>query len=107
MSEAQHLIGKPLTGPQERDAVHIAVAAVIAFERLYPGQRIGFYDSNRELVASHPIDGIGIVDPFLSRYVEAGERFFIFMYPNSITSLRHAWSHPAFGEETTRAEKKR
>ena len=83
-------------GDRRRDAIHIAVAPVTAVERLAPGQHVGLVrDGSTDLVGpcEHPI---GIVDPFLAEDVEPGERFWLFLYPGTIVSLRHVWTHPAF-----------
>lgn len=84
----QNNIGKILT-EGERDAIHIAVLPAIAHIELSPGSNIGF--KNGETCYDNLI---GIVDPFLTKGVRAGEMFYIFLYPNSITSLRHLWTHP-------------
>jgi len=83
-------------GDRRRDAIHIAVAPVTATERLAPGQHVGLVqEGNTELVGSCDRD-IGIVDPFLAEGVEPGQRFWLFLYPGTITGLRHVWTHPAF-----------
>jgi hypothetical protein len=83
-------------GERRRDAVHIALAPVTAADRLAPGQHVGFVQAgNVELVG--PCDhNVGIVDPFLAEDVEPGQRFWLFLYPGTITGLRHVWTHPAF-----------
>ena len=87
-------VGKLLTEDFGRDAIHVAVAPVEAGEKLAPGQHIGI-GANGKAFCRHTTS-IGIVDPFLSVNVQIGERFFIFLYPGTITSLRHEWEHPAF-----------
>lgn len=82
-----------------RDAVHVAVVSAIAGERLFPAQDIGFavppvvgVEGEATTSAKH----IGIVDPFLKSMVMPGQRFWIYLYPRSITGLNHQWTHPAF-----------
>lgn len=78
----------------QNDAIHVAIAPMIAATELRPGAHVGFVgtgDTNKMEVNQAPV---GIVDPFLARPVRAGERFYLFLYPGTITSLRHDWTHP-------------
>ena len=94
-------LGQLITEPQERDAVHIAVAPVIAGMEMYPGEHIGFAsEGDAFTVVTNARKHIGIVDPFLKeKCVYPGEEFYMFLYPNTITSLRHDWIHPDFQKE--------
>lgn len=76
-----------------RDAVHVAVAPVVAGERLSPGFHVRLKDGR---AYSDSEDLVGVVDPFLLADVEPGQTFWLFVYPNTVTSLRHAWTHRAF-----------
>lgn len=78
----------------ERDAIHIAVAPVIAGDYLNPGQQVTL-DWNGYAVGSNS-DPIGVVDPYLKGSVRRGQKFWLLLYPNTITSLRHEWKHPRF-----------
>lgn len=86
-------LGKLIKGVAHRDAIHIAVAPVEAAGNFAPGDHVGLMDDGR---ASGDARLIGIVDPFLRQDVKEGEKFYLFLYPNTITSLRHDWVHPAF-----------
>ena len=79
-------IGKLLTGNEQRDAIHIALLPVQAKIDLRPGEHAS-KDGNH----IHPI---GIVDPYLQTTIRPGEWFWLFIYPKTITSLRHVWTHP-------------
>lgn len=83
-------------GERRRDAVHVAAAPVTAAESLSPGQHIGLVQDDSFEWAGVCDTPIGIVDPFLTKPVERGERFWMWLYPHSVTGLRHAWTHPAF-----------
>jgi hypothetical protein len=85
-------VGRLIDEHEQRDAIHIAIAPVVASEKLFPGQDIGLVNGNA-CVCTKPI---GIVDPFLKAPVFPEQRFFMFLYPNTITSLKHSWTHPAF-----------
>lgn len=95
MSDSQFLIGKLIEGPGEPDAIHVATMPVVAAEALKPGQHIGFKDGYRVTGSPPaPYKLLGIVDPFLKADVAEGQRFFMILYPNTITGLRHVWTHP-------------
>jgi hypothetical protein len=94
-------IGELARDDAARDAIHIAVAPVVcADDYLSPGQEVGFiYDSRTEVKRMDRAYGqpvLGVVDPFLRKGVSRGERFWVFLLPNTITFLRHHWQHPAF-----------
>ena len=86
----------PADFPDERDAIHIATAAVFAHENLNPGDHVGFVTKEHDVMGRSEIAPVGVVDPFLPKGVKKGERFWVFLYPGTIQSLRHSWSHPSF-----------
>jgi hypothetical protein len=84
------------TDERRRDAIHIAVAPVTADHYLEPGEHVGFTRAGSTEFVGHCNNAIGIVDPYLTARIEPGQRFWLLLYPKTITGLRHAWSHPAF-----------
>jgi hypothetical protein len=90
-------LGKLPGGPTGRDAVHVAIVAVQATCELCPGWHVDHLGK---------LDGksVGIVDPFLQQLVKPGDWFWLCLYPQSVTSLRHVWTHPVF---TAAAQKER
>lgn len=96
-------LGNLITDEQGRDAVHIAVAPVIAGMEMYPGEHIGFV-GNAYTVGTDADTLIGIIDPYLEAPVNKGDKFYMFLYPNTITSLRHEWTHPEFAAEDVLSE---
>lgn len=92
--EQSHPVLGQLPGKNDmRDAIHIAIAPVVAGKMLQPGQHVGLLPDGR---FGNTSETIGIVDPFLLNSVEEGQTFWLCLYPYSITSLRHVWTHPTF-----------
>jgi hypothetical protein len=85
-------IGRLIAGDAGRDAVHVAVAPTTAPCELRPGQHVD--PGGRP--EGPGVTPVGVVDPFLREPVRPGERFWLFLYPNTVTSLRHEWTHPAY-----------
>lgn len=85
------LVGKLVEGEPGRDAIHIAVIPMVALRDLKPGEHLAH----------------GIVDPYLRKGPKRGEKYFLFLYPGTVTSLRHVWEHPEFPGEPQPAPKHR
>ena len=92
-------IGEVLSGPGDKDAIHIAVVPVLLGEDFDGG------------VAGHPVrivggkayranyGAIGILDPYLTNYfLGEGSWVYMFLNPGSITDLRHEWTLAAFDD---------
>jgi hypothetical protein len=92
--ETLRAIGKLVEGTPPRDAVHLAVVAVEAGEELPRAQPVTLVDG--KAFAYERGAPVGIVDPWLMKGAKTGQRFWLFLNPGSITSLRHDWTHPAF-----------
>lgn len=83
-----------ITDPQNRDAIHVAVAPVIAAHRLNTGAHVGLTRAGQASSRMEP--HIGVVDPYLKAPVHAGEKFWMFLYSQTVTGMRHHWEHPSF-----------
>jgi hypothetical protein len=88
-------VGKLIDGEAHRDAIHVAVFPAFCDCDLQPGDHVGLVPGTRDRV-SPSARPIGIVDPFLTQTVRTGEQFYVFLYPGTVTGLRHVWTHPAF-----------
>lgn len=95
-------LGKPIEGHEERDAIHIAIIPAKVLGELSPGQSVRLVDRDKGdkfytvCRTEKKKECIGIIDPFLNRYVEEGETVWVFLLPNTVTDMRHHWEHPAF-----------
>lgn len=86
-------LGQIIETTEYADAIHVAVYPAQAGEQLIPGTHVGLNVDGTFGRAGVPI---GIVDPFLRTDVERGQRFWLLLYQNTVTTLRHVWQHPAF-----------
>lgn len=91
-------VGQLCESGAQRDAIHIAIAPVIASVRLMPAEKVSV-DGFPEGFTDNPM--VGIVDPFLSEDVLSGQTFYLFLFPQTVTSLRHEWTHPEFKTTST------
>lgn len=105
MSDAtQFSVGKILKDSEGcRDAIHVAVLPVVAGVDIRRSARIKVAHGTTDVaLPAHGPEygdpGIGIADPFLDCVVRKGQRFWMFLLPNTITGLRHDWTHPALDD---------
>lgn len=80
-------LGQIITAPQQRDAIHIAVMPVTVAHAVHPGEFVGLVPGTQDRVALTNEPHIGIIDPFLRKSVPANARCWLFMLPNTITSV--------------------
>lgn len=79
-------------GTYTRDAIHVPIMPIEAGQDLDPGQAVAI--RNRMAVSpSRPNGAVGIVDPFLTVRVKAGDRFYLWLKPLSTLRLWHEWTH--------------
>lgn len=95
MSQNVPNVGHLITTNESRDAIHVAIVPMKAYQDLDPGEHVGIIEGHLE-VAGVTNSPIGIVDPFLTKMVKEGQSFWLFLYQGTVTSLRHEWEHPAF-----------
>lgn len=81
-----------LTTQTERDAIHIAVIPLVADNSFSAGMQVLLSKDGK--ASSEEGTVIGIVDPFLNVEISRGDRFWVFLYPNTVTGMKHHWSHP-------------
>lgn len=107
--DTQYNIGKILDGHKPRDAIHIAVYAARARRTMNSGIEVflednGIWADVCDKGYGREQNSVGIVDPFIREknegwyegVVKAGQWFYIWLTPNTISDLKHSWEHPSF-----------
>lgn len=76
-----------------RDAIHVPIMEIIAGEHLCTGSQVYIHEGK----AYYPYEQkfVGVVDPFIDDCVEEGDKFYLFLRPESTLKLWHEWIHPA------------
>lgn len=99
-TDALEVLGTIITDKEVgRDAIHLACLPVVAGDDiLLPGDHIGILNGKASV---HAPKKVGIVDPFIQGRVTKDEKFLLVIYPRTIESLRHVWSHPDVPDEAT------
>jgi len=87
-------------GDPDRDAVHVAVLRGTARVRVDPGQVVFFDEEGHMVWGDEQPAGSGIVDPFLQKIVEIGEKFWILLSPGVAKNLHHSFDIDSIKEET-------
>jgi hypothetical protein len=91
-------IGTLIDETAQRDAIHIAIAPVLVHNEFCdPGEHVGFLTNGN--VSTTANKKIGIIDPFLKDPVRKGQRCYLFLYPQTVTGMKHHWSHPDFPDK--------
>ncbi len=93
-------LGELCNEDARRDAIHIAVAPVVAGVSLAPGDYFVLIEGKAIYTLPTNPNAVGFVDPTLPRHgiriVAKDQLFWGWIIPGTITSLRHVWTHPAF-----------
>lgn len=97
-------IGQKLGAEAQRDAIHIAITPVtVGCRWLTAGRPVMLVPGTTDTVTDGPAadygHAVGIIDPFLDEAVREGHRVWLFLYPHTVTGMRHEWRHPAFDEQ--------
>ncbi len=86
-------LGRAPTELDLRDAIHIAIAPMRAAGPLVPGQHVGIIADG---IVGESATPVGIVDPFLRAPVANDALVWVLLYPGTVRTLRHEWTHDAF-----------
>lgn len=77
-----------------RDALHIAVISGLAGEKLKAGQNIKLQDG--VWISCNVSVSTAVVDPYIKKPLIRGDLFWACLLPNTVTDVRHVWTHPDF-----------
>lgn len=94
---AKPKVGKILDADKEytRDAIHVPIMEIISAGILSPGQKVCIINGIAyPHIFNNHLPVVGVVDPYLDNTVDMGQKFYLFLKPESTTRLWHEWTHP-------------
>lgn len=92
MSTPTPALGNEPAPDAQRDAIHQAIIPAVAGQTLAPGMRVQIIEGLAyPTVAGRPN---GVVDPFLTGIVPEGDRFWLCLFPGTVTGMRHLTPSP-------------
>ena len=91
-------IGELITGPaKNRDAIHVPIIEAIIAEGegfIAPGTALTLVKEGDSFIAySNKSNPVGVVDPFINKHLRPGDRFYLWLRPDSTKKLWHDWTH--------------
>jgi hypothetical protein len=94
MSDTNLMEPPPNTGL--RDAIHVAVVSLVSHGPLSRGDKVTWHHKGVSVrLCKYDEKEIGVVNPFLDR---TGGVVWVMLYPNTVTGMKHHWSHPDFDQ---------
>lgn len=108
MNEPQ--LGRLIEGDDaQRDAIHIAIIPLIIGEDyMQHGERFRLKYGSKTIALSGEYENgatptLGILDPFIDTFksIMEGQKVWGFLFPGTVTGMRHHWKHPSFDKEET------
>lgn len=96
-------IGRILKADKEytRDAIHVPIIPVTCDAYVSAGFSVRV-EGSKAILDSHST--MGVVDPFLRDVVVPGEKFYVFLKPESTLNLWHDWTHAAIDKKPLKKE---
>lgn len=94
---AKPKVGQILDPEKEyvRDAIHVPIMEIISAGILTPGQKICIINGLAfPWIFNNHLPMVGVVDPYIMDDVQSGDKFYLFLKPESTTKLWHNWIHP-------------
>jgi len=92
MINKKNQLGKTPEFSGKKDAIHVAIVALVAGCPLEPGTRIKLNAENFAVNAYSKKESFGVADPYRVG-IAKGSTFWALLDPEEVTSVEHTWTH--------------